>query len=261
VLAAGRPAAIGQLGRPECRALAAHLGLREFYKYTWASVSYSDAGLPEAGVFPATDEIYWRFSELLLERIALFDGFALQHHVGESAIIANRCSGARRLASRALEPYLFAAPWTAQLAGKRVLVIHPFETSIRAQFGRRAAIWPQPPNLLPEFQMNIARAPLGFSRSGFNDWLAMVRWFEDRVAAIYQRTPFDVALVGCGACGIPLTALVKKLGAIGIHLGEVTPILFGIRDGAWDKQPEHQRFLSPAWVDPQPSELPAAFSR
>jgi hypothetical protein len=257
VLDAGKPAAIGRMGRQECGALAAHLGLRQFYKYTWAAPSYSEAGLPRTGVFPPNDETYWRFSELLLGKLPSFDGWSLGLHVGESEILANRCPQARRLEPRSLEPYLLDAPWTARLAGKRVLIIHPFEPSIRAQHPRRASIWPNRPGVLPDFQLEVARAPWGFVQSGFNDWFAMLDWFEQRVQAVHQRAPFDVALIGCGPAGLPLTAFVKKLGAIGINLGdEVIRPLFGVRAGTKVEPPDVQRFYNDAWVDPQPSEMP-----
>ena len=60
----------------------------------------------------------------------------------------------------------------------------------------------------------------------------MLQWFEQRIAAIHQRSRFDVALIGCGVSGVPLTAFVKKLGSVGIHLGDTLPALFGIRGGS-----------------------------
>lgn len=254
VIAAGRPAAIGMAGKHECRALAAHLGLRQFYKYTWAAPGYSEAALPKIGIFPPTDEIYWRFAELFIETLRSFDGCAMGGHLGESEILATVSPQAQRLEHRALEPYFFNAPWSARLAGKRVLVIHPFEPSICAQFPRRTAIWPGQPEVLPAFQLEVARFPVGFFRSGFSDWLAMLQWFEQRIAELYHRSPFDVALIGCGPAGAPLAAFVKKLGAVGIHLGEAIPVLFGIRHGPFERRPELQRFFNDAWVRPLPNE-------
>jgi hypothetical protein len=258
VIAAGRPAAIGMLGRHECGILSAHLGLRRFYKYTWAAPAYSEADLAQTGVFPATDESYWRFAELMLERLRQLDGCALNRHVGESQILATRCAQARRLEHRSLEPYLSNAPWSAQLAGKRVLVIHPFEASFRSQYLRRTELWPTCPEVLPVFDLEIARAPIGFFRNGFNDWFAMLRWFEERIEAIYRRSRFDVALIGCGVSSLPLAAFVKKLGAIGIHLGDATAVLFGIREGATSKNPALARFVNDAWIDPHPGEASAS---
>ena len=45
---------------------------------------------------------------------------------------------------------------------------------------------------------------------------------------------FDVAIIGCGAYGFPLAAHAKKLGKIGIHLGGVTQLLFGIKGSRWE---------------------------
>jgi hypothetical protein len=259
-IAAGQPAAIGKLGEAECNILAAHLGLRQFYKYTWAAPTYSEAELGKIGVFPPTDEIYWRYSELILECLRSFDGCAVSGHNGETEIITRQCPQARRLAHRSLEPYFFAEPWSARLAGKRVLLIHPFGPSIRTQFARRTAIWPGQPQVLPAFEFELARSPYGFSRSGFNDWFAMLQWFETQIAGIHRRWPFDVALIGCGPAGVPLTAFVKKLGAVGIHLGDTLPTLFGIRGAPAGETAELRRFFNESWVHPQASELPAVFS-
>jgi hypothetical protein len=254
---AGKPAAIGSMTRSECSALAAHLGLRRFYKYTWAAPSYSEAGLPRTGVFPANDETYWRFAELLLDRISQFDGWSMESHVGESEILATRCPEVKRLEERTLEPYLLEEPWSARLAGKRVLIIHPFEPSIRSQHARREAVWARRPHVLPNFDLQVARAPWGFVQSGFNDWFAMLDWFEQRIEAHYRRSPFDIALLGCGPAGLPLTAFVKKLGAIGINMGDdaLRP-LFGIRGGAAEAKPDVTRWHTNEWVHPQPSEMP-----
>jgi hypothetical protein len=256
VIDTARPAAIGLLGRHECGVLAAHLGIRQFYKYTWAAPSYSEAQLPKVGVFPASDETYWRFAELLLERMAFFDAWATTHQIAESKILASCGAGRCRLAPRALEPYLSDTPWSSRLAGKRVLVIHAFEPSIRAQYARRGAVWPERPGVLPEFSLEVARAPWGFVRSGFNDWFAMLRWFEERVEAIHRRAGFDVALIDCGPAGLALAAFVKKLGAVGIHLGPALPTLFGIYTETDENAAGRRPFQNAAWVRPQPSEAP-----
>lgn len=253
---AAKPAAISSLGSPECIVLAAHLGLRQFYKYTWAPPPYSEAQLARSGVFPANDETYWRFAELLLERLPRFDGWSITHSVAESQILASRCRDAPRLAPAALEPYFSSQPWSSRLAGKRVLVIHAYEPSIRAQYAQRLAIWPDQPELLPEFSLEVARAPWGFVRSGFDDWFAMLRWFEQRVETIHRRSGFDVALIDCGPAGLPLAAFVKNLGAVAIHMGAAIPTLFGIHSVTDSPDSPLRRFQNAAWVRPQPSEAP-----
>lgn len=258
VIAAGKPAAIGKLGDRECCALAAHLGLRQFYKYTWAAPSFGEADLfQQAGVFPPTDEIYRRFCDLFLERLGLLDACAVWHNPGESEILSRHSPNVQRLELQALEPYFFPQPWSAQLAGKRVLVVHPFERSIRSQFAQRASLWPGRPDVLPDFELEVIRSPYGFSQTEFSDWFGMLQWLEQQVEATYRRAPFDVALIGCGAAGLPLACFVKKLGAIGIHTGGPTQLFFGIRGGRWDRMPEFQTFFNDAWIRPQSDETPA----
>jgi hypothetical protein len=256
IISAKKPAAIGSLGKHECAALAAHLGLRRFYKYTWAPPPYTEADLPRVGVFPANDETYWRFAERLLRDLPAFDGWAQRGHIGERQLLGSRCPQARMLAPQTLEPYFSTAPWTAALRSKRVLVIHSFEPSIRSQYLRRASVWPRCPELLPDFELEIARAPLGFVRSGFNDWFALIDWFQERVRSIQRRWPFDVALIDCGPASLPLTAFVKQIGAVGIHLDGVIPTLFGIHSEALEKSSALQDLAHEGWVHPHASETP-----
>lgn len=257
LIATGQPAALAKIGDRECCALAAHLGFRQFYKYTWTAPSYGEAELfQQAGVFPPTDETYRRFCDLFLDRLGALDGCAVWHNPHESRLLATYAPNSRRLELQSLEPYFFDSPWSAQLAGKRVLVVHPFEPSIRSQYARRTAVWSAAPDVLPAFDLEVIRSPYGFSRTDFTDWFGMLRWLEEQVEASYRRRRFDVGLFGCGAAGLPLAAFAKKLGAIGIHTGGPTQLLFGIRGGRWDQRPEFQRFFNDAWVRPQSDETP-----
>jgi len=262
VISAGQPAAIGKIGDRECCALAAHLGLRQFYKYTWAAPTYGEADLyQQAGVFPPRTDIYRQFCDRFLERLGQFDGCAVWHNPGESRILAAYAPRVCRMDLGSLDPYFFTRPWSGRLSGKRVLVVHPFAASIRAQFDRRLELWPTMPEVLPPFELEVVRAPYGFSRTDFPDWLAMLAWLERQVEEAYRRKPFDVALIGCGAAGVPLAGFVKSLGAIGIHTGGPTQLLFGIRGGRWDKRPEFQSFFNDAWVRPRPDETPQEAKR
>jgi hypothetical protein len=257
LIRSGRPAAIGKLGSSECWALAWHLQLKRFYKYTWSAPSFGELDLAEqSGVFPNNEETFHRFSEIYLERLRLFDGVAVWHNTGETEILSRFCPDARRLELLALEPYFHTPGWSSALAGKRVLVVHPFEKSIRSQFERRAELWPAQPDILPPFELEFVKSPYGFSKNDFVDWLDMNRWLENQVEACFRKKPFDVALIGCGAAGLPLAGFVKKLGAIGIHTGGATQLFFGIRGGRWDRMPEFEKFFNDAWVRPSPEETP-----
>jgi hypothetical protein len=257
IIRTGKPAALGKLGSSECWTLAWHLKLKRFYKYTWTSPSFGELDLAEqSGVFPNNEETFHRFCEIYAERLRLFEGLAVWQNTGETEIISRFCPSARRLELKSLEPYFFTPAWSAALEGKRVLVVHPFEHSIRTQFERRAEIWRDRPDVLPAFELEVVKSPYGFSKNDFASWPEMNRWLEVQVEAAYRRKPFDVALIGCGAAGLPLAGFVKQLGAIGIHTGGATQLFFGIRGGRWDTRADFQPFFNDAWVRPRPEETP-----
>lgn len=252
-----RPAAIGKLGSSECWALTWHLCFRRFYKYTWCSPAFGELDLAEqSGVFPKTEELFHRFAELYLERLRSLDGSAVWQNVGEGRILRKYAPSAQWLSIQGLEPYLFSQPWSQALAGKRILVIHPFAESIRSQFSRRDLVWRDMPNVLPECEIEVIRAPYGFSKTDFADWFDMLQWLETEVDKAFAREPFQVALIGCGAAGIPLAAKVKAMGGIGIHLGGPLQLLFGIRGRRWEKLPGFDRIFNESWIRPASEETP-----
>src|SRR5262249_34609688 len=155
-----------------------------------------------------------------------------------------------------LEPWAVhaagAQPWTQALAGKTVLVVHPFVGSIRPQYGRRCKIKPVS-DILPDFTLtNIRRLVTFVGSADASSWEGNLRGLMGKVA----REPFDVALIGCGAYGLPLGAFVKQLGRVAIHLGGATQLLFGIRGNRWDQRPDFVHLMDDSWVRPLQSEQP-----
>jgi hypothetical protein len=145
-----------------------------------------------------------------------------------------------------------AQPWTQALAGKTVLVVHPFVSSIRAQYERRRKI-KTICDILPDFTLTNIKPPVTFAGSAdASSWERNLLGLMGRVA----REPFDVALIGCGAYGLPLAAFVKQLGRIAIHLGGATQLLFGIRGNRWDQRPDFIRLMDDSWVRPLEIERP-----
>jgi hypothetical protein len=156
-----------------------------------------------------------------------------------------------------LEPFGSLNPWTNALAGKKVLVVHPFADSIRRQFDRRDKIFPHS-SLLPEFQLSIVRPPTTFPARARELMKASRTWFSelDRLKDQVTRQDFEVAIIGAGAYGMPLAAHVKALGKCAIHLGGSTQLLFGIWGSRWDSSPKHAALRNDYWVRPGPKERP-----
>ena len=114
---------------------------------------------------------------------------------------------------------------------KKVLVIHPFEETIIKQYERKDLLYKNE-KILPDFELKTIKAvqTIAGEKSEFKDWFEALESMKNKM----NSTDFDVAIIGCGAYGFPLAAHAKKLGKIGIHLGGVTQLLFGIKGSRWE---------------------------
>ena len=132
---------------------------------------------------------------------------------------------------RELEPWFYDSPWTYALKDKKVLVIHPFEETIIKQYERKDLLYKNE-KILPDFELKTIKAvqTIAGEKSEFKDWFEALESMKNKM----NSTDFDVAIIGCGAYGFPLAAHAKKLGKIGIHLGGVTQLLFGIKGSRWE---------------------------
>lgn len=132
-----------------------------------------------------------------------------------------------------LEPWYYPeAPWSAALEGKKVLVIHPFEKSIKSQYKKKEELFPGT-DILPKFELKTLRAVqtiAGTKDDRFETWFDALEWMYNEALSF----DFDVAIIGCGAYGAPLAAKLKKAGKQAIHLGGATQILFGVKGKRWD---------------------------
>jgi len=208
-----------------------------------------------SGFFPPTDEMLSRFSVDMLKdmkEIDLLGSWRKQENRLNDYLPPNLI----RIRLADLDSFLHPNPWSEALAGKKVLVIHPFEESIKQQYARRRLLF-QDPRVLPDFELKTLKAvqSLVGTQVEFSDWFAALDWMCQQI----DKIDFDIALIGAGAYGLPLAAHVKRIGKKGVHLGGSTQMLFGIRGKRWDDIPEYQRFFNDYWVRPQSQETPANF--
>jgi hypothetical protein len=205
-----------------------------------------------SGFFPCTDEALSRFSDRFLRDLTKTD--VLGSWLNGEAKLAGHLSHAKTVLLEDLEPYYHRDPWTTALAGRTVLVIHPFEASIRKQYEKRAALFDDQ-RMLPEFTLRTLKAvqSLGGDTRGFKTWFDALDWMCARVREIN----FDVALIGAGAYGLPLAAYVKDLGKKAVHMGGATQIMFGIKGKRWDQLPLYRKLYNEHWTRPLAEETPA----
>ncbi len=156
-----------------------------------------------------------------------------------------------------LTPALEERVWLSALNGKRVLIVHPFETSILSQLSIFETHSHRPP-WLPDSDFIIVRAPQSLSGSPTqwpsDNWTNLL---DDLISRVRLES-FDVALLGCGAYGLPLGAAIKEMGKPVIHIGGSLQLLFAIRGARWENDvlrgDSSAQF--PHWNWPDPSDTP-----
>ena len=146
-----------------------------------------------------------------------------------------------------LEPYFSPNPWTSALEGKKVLVIHPFSALIRDQYKKRNVLF-KDKNILPFFELKTLKTPITYPGGE----LKFENWFEvlDNLTNCALEIDFEIAIIGCGAYGMPLAARLKKAGKKSIHLGGALQILFGIKGRRWDEIQEFRKMYNKFWIYP-----------
>jgi hypothetical protein len=220
-----------------------------------------------AGFFPPRTELMPQFAEVYAAAARQIDCLAIWNFENgmwgiEERMFRDYSPNAALVSIRSLESWLYAEPWTHSLQGKRILVVHPFEKSIRQQYAKRASLF-ENQRILPQFESLLTLKAVQSAGGTPTDFET---WFDALEAMCLDITgmDFDVALIGAGAYGMPLAAHVKKLGRKAIHMGGVTQILFGIIGRRWEQPipggyPPLTRFANAHWTRPLPEETPSGF--
>lgn len=213
-----------------------------------------EQALYAAGIFPNDDRTIGAFCEIYTEAMKQCDLLGVWEVTGEKKIIKKFCNNPVLMPSRAIEPYYYDRPWSAALAHKKVLIVHPFIGSIKAQIDCREKIWPNKKVLPPFASVDFVRAIQSNAggKTEFKDWFEALEFMRNSIA----ERDFDVAIIGAGAYGFPLAAYVKLLGKQAIQMSGATQILFGIKGKRWDDHPLISQFYNNSWVRPLQSETP-----
>ena len=155
-------------------------------------------------------------------------------------------------------PFYYRNPWTKYLQGKKVLVIHPFAEDIQTQYAKRQLLW-QDNDVLPDFSLITYKAVQSIvgTKTEFPTWFDALQKMKDDIKMI----DFDIALVGCGAYGMPLAAYCKQLGKQAIHLAGWTQILFGIKGTRWDNNPRVSQYYNEHWIRPSEQNRPKGLEK
>ena len=191
---------------------------KDNFKYMWM---YS-------GIFPATQEIAEKLAERYLEDTRLIDVLGSFQYYEKYMPLRE---DVQKVHLETLYPFFVDNPWTLALKGKKVLVVHPFDTTINYQATRKNKIFTDK-NIWPDYELVTYKAVQSAAeiKVPFQDWFEALKYMENEI----DKIDFDICLLGCGAYGLPLAAHIKRRGKKAVHLGGGIQLLFGIMGKRWD---------------------------
>lgn len=207
--------------------------------------------------------LYGAFSFKAIETADALACFTHPNYDTQQEYFLERQPKLRKLHNRSLEPFyvLPEKPWTHALAGKRVLIVHPFTTSMQRQYaasqrsgGMNAHLfggqpfWPSGVEFVWFPTYNTVAGNIAH-RNWFETCQVMCR----RLA----KERFDVALLGCGGYGLPLIHFIRNhLKRSCIYVGGALQLFFGIKGSRWEMHQEISQWINENWVRPRPDETP-----
>lgn len=211
-----------------------------------------------SGFFPNDKFLGKKFTDTMVDACKVTDFLAVWFVHYEDYFVKHILSNNAQIGYLMnMEPWKASNPWTRALIGKKVLVIHPFEDSIKRQYEKRELLF-ENKDLLPEFDLKTLKAVqtlAGTKDDRFETWFDALKFMYDEA----MKIDFDVAILGCGAYGMPLAAMLKKSGKQAIHMGGVTQIMFGVKGKRWEENPAYsyiKELMNEYWEYPLETEKP-----
>ena len=165
-----KPFMIARIGESELEVVRNYLAIKysnrsNFFRKWWYYLLHAEMPVwsgrktlvVDSGFFPGSDEMLTRFSITFLEDLKLIDGLGVWYNKGEDYVARTFFPKATLFPLESIEPYFFEEPWSASLQGKRVLVIHPFSESIKANYLNREKLF-ENKSVLPKFELITIKA-------------------------------------------------------------------------------------------------------
>jgi len=202
------------------------------------------------------DAFFERFTAMMLEDMKCLDIFASWRW--EESGVFQKPYHFKVISLGDLEPFFSETPWTRALAGKTVLIVHPFAEDIIRQYSNREKLFPKM-EILPEFTLKTY-IPFfkGLGRNpAESNWFANLEQMKEEISVLN----FDVALIAAGAYGFPLAAHVKRMNRQAVLMGGVLQLLFGIKGARWDAISNYRLQYNDYWIYPGENCRPKSFSQ
>ena len=195
-----------------------------------------------------------KFYQIYLDAFKNSDALGCWFTIGEDYMIKKYNTTLELMPLCSYEPWHSdKTPWSAHLAGKKVLVISPFTNTIEQQYKKREKLF-EGTDILPEFDLITYRSVNTRGKaidSRFDNWFDALEFMKKEISQI----DFDVAIAGCGAYTLPLCSYIKDMGKIAIQMGGATQLLFGIIGNRWENDPVVKKYVNDSWTRLLPSDI------
>ena len=241
LILSGKPFLAGRLGSAEMRRVN-----RYVMKQLGLCKGYKEAHIRSVLLNKSPALADW-YAEQIISLLPNVDIMPVWCPIGEAYLVRQFAKKAKLTHLADIEPFFYEHPWTAALKGKKVLVINPFDESIRLQYKKRELLF-ENPEILPEFELHTLKSVMVLTPED-NTYGTII----DAVDYMYEeamKTDFDIALLGCGPQGMILAERFRQQGKQAIYLGGVLQILFGIKGSRWDVMPTHSTLYNEHWIYP-----------
>ena len=240
----GTPTAVVRFGGTEMKSLRKY----EFHKISGLNVGYDSEckKLCElSGFFPDEASLIPDFCEENIKYLSAVDAIGVWDLPFERYFVKKYLKQPVQTELENLEPYNSSIPWTGALENCKVLVVHPFIESIVSQYEKNREVLFENPSVLPEFKLVGFKAVQSLGGVPDGEYASWFEALEDMYTKI-REIDFDVAILGCGAYGMPLALRIKNDGKIAIHMGGATQMLFGVYGKRW----ENSELINEHWIRP-----------
>jgi hypothetical protein len=172
-------------------------------------------------------------------------------------LITERTPRIPKIMAQSLEPYYVRDSWMPALRGKRILIIHPFATTIQQQLPHLSSIFPNR-EWFPECTIRCLAPPLTLAHNHqHKDWKVHLDAFLDILS---KENDIDIALVAAGGYGMLISDyLYTTLNTSVMYIGGALQLFFGIIGKRWFTSKDILALMNDDWVRPGPADKPANF--
>jgi hypothetical protein len=172
-------------------------------------------------------------------------------------LIAEMTPKCPKISAYALEPYYYAISWMSALRGKRLLIVHPFVATFKAQIERNAKPF-KDKEWFQDCTFTLISPPFTLAGNHKNiDWQVHYDECIKSISKEVSAHPIDIALVGAGGYGMLLSHHIYSVHAIStIYVGGALQLFFGVIGKRWFNNSKIMELMNDDWIQPVMKDRP-----